>query len=195
MKLQIMSDLHIAFGEPQVPATDADLIILAGDIGRPRQAIRWAYGLGKPVLYVPGNHEYYGGVIGQVISELRGLTAGTAIRACPPPNYTNATASGTSMASPHVAGAAAVLLQANPQLTPDQVRRALQATATPVTDAGGDVLAFWQIGYGFVNLDAAVDLVRGNSWGAKLPAGSPSAASGPPAAGGGGGSRGRRRAR
>jgi predicted phosphodiesterase len=80
MKLQIMSDLHLAFGEPIVPATDADLIVLAGDIGRPRESIRWAYGLGKPVLYVLGNHEYYGGVIGQVISEMRGLAAGSLIR-------------------------------------------------------------------------------------------------------------------
>lgn len=80
MKLQIMSDLHIAFGEPAVPVTDADLIILAGDIGRPRLSVRWAYGLGKPVLYVLGNHEYYGGVIGQVLAEIRGLTAGTPIR-------------------------------------------------------------------------------------------------------------------
>lgn len=80
MKLQIMSDLHIAFGEPRVPPTDADLIVLAGDIGRPRPAVRWAYGLDKPVLYVLGNHEYYGGTMGQVIAELRGLTAGSAIR-------------------------------------------------------------------------------------------------------------------
>jgi predicted phosphodiesterase len=80
MKLQIMSDLHLAFGEPVIPQTDADLIVLAGDIGRPRQAIRWAYGLGKPVLYVPGNHEFYGGVIAQVLSEMRGLAAGTNIR-------------------------------------------------------------------------------------------------------------------
>ncbi len=80
MKLQIMSDLHLAFGEPTIPSTDADLIVLAGDIGRPRESIRWAYGLGKPVLYVPGNHEFYGGVIGQVISELKGLASGTGIR-------------------------------------------------------------------------------------------------------------------
>ena len=64
-------------------------------------------------------------------------TVGTVIGPCPPPDYGNATADGTSMASPHIAGAAAVLLQANPSLTPDQVRSALQATATPVKAADG----------------------------------------------------------
>ena len=57
------------------------------------------------------------------------------------------------MASPHIAGAAAVLLQANPTLTPDQVRQALQATATPVTAADGTALPFWQVGYGYVDLE------------------------------------------
>jgi serine protease AprX len=85
-------------------------------------------------------------------------TSGTAVRACPPGN--NATASGTSMASPHVAGAAAVLLQANPKLTPDLLRSALQATAQPVKDGSGAALGFWQIGYGHVDLTAAVDLAR-----------------------------------
>jgi serine protease AprX len=89
-------------------------------------------------------------------------TAGTVVGPCPPPNYGNATASGTSMASPHAAGAASVLLQANPSLTTTQVRSALQSTAAPVTDAAGTPLAFWQIGYGHVDLAAAVDLVRGS---------------------------------
>lgn len=45
--------------------------------------------------------------------------------------------SGTSMASPHVAGAAALLLSANPTWTPAQVREKLlaDATANKVTDA------------------------------------------------------------
>jgi len=92
-------------------------------------------------------------------------TAGTAIPACPPPDYTNAEASGTSMASPHVAGAAALLLQANPNLTTDQVRVALQATASPVTRFGSTAPApFWQTGYGYVDLAAAIDLVSGRQW-------------------------------
>ncbi|MET9540564.1 S8 family peptidase [Streptomyces sp. NPDC006553] len=47
------------------------------------------------------------------------------------------TMSGTSMAAPHVAGAAALLLSANPTWTPAQVRDKLVADATPgkVTDA------------------------------------------------------------
>ena len=85
-------------------------------------------------------------------------TAGTAVGPCPPGS--NTTASGTSMASPHAAGAAAVLLQANPSLTTGQLRNALQATAAPVTDASGTELDFWQVGYGHVDLNAAVNLVR-----------------------------------
>jgi serine protease AprX len=96
-------------------------------------------------------------------------TAGTAIPACPPPNYTNRNASGTSMASPHVAGAAAVLLQANPNLTPDLVRSALQSTATPVAAADGSALPFWQVGYGYVDLAAAVGLATGKGWAKDLP--------------------------
>ncbi|GBF72692.1 hypothetical protein PA598K_00956 [Paenibacillus sp. 598K] len=40
--------------------------------------------------------------------------------------------SGTSMASPHVAGAAALLLAAQPQLTGRQVRQALERSAKPL---------------------------------------------------------------
>jgi serine protease AprX len=94
-------------------------------------------------------------------------TAGTAVGPCPPGS--NTTASGTSMASPHVAGAAAVLLQANPSLTHSQLRSALQATAAPVADTlGGTQLGFWQVGYGHVDLAAAVDLVRKPRAGAQI---------------------------
>ncbi|CAB4688365.1 MAG: S8 family serine peptidase [Actinobacteria bacterium] len=92
---------------------------------------------------------------------------GAVIGPCAPGD--NASASGTSMASPHIAGAAAVLLQAQPKLTPTQVRLALQATATPVGATDGTGTApFWQVGYGFANLDRAVTLVRSPGWAAKL---------------------------
>ena len=96
-------------------------------------------------------------------------TVGSVIGPCPPPDYGQAVASGTSMASPHIAGAAAVLLQANPSLTPDQVRSALQATATAVAAADGSALPFWEVGYGYADLNAAVSLVRSKSWSKDLP--------------------------
>jgi serine protease AprX len=97
-------------------------------------------------------------------------TAGTIVPACPPPNYGNATAGGTSMASPHVAGAAAALLQANPNLTPEQVRVALQSTADPIDRFGdGPKAPFWQVGYGHVDLAAAVQLVKARNWSKELP--------------------------
>lgn len=86
-------------------------------------------------------------------------TAGSLIGPCPPPDYTNAEASGTSMASPHIAGAIAVLRQANPKLSVYQARYALQATATSLRGE-----PFWRVGYGYADLDAAVRLVRASDW-------------------------------
>jgi minor extracellular serine protease Vpr len=46
--------------------------------------------------------------------------------------------SGTSMAAPQVAGAAALVLQAHPRWTPEQVKAALMNTASPAAIAGYD---------------------------------------------------------
>ncbi len=63
--------------------------------------------------------------------------------------------SGTSMAAPVVAGSVALMLQANPSLTPNLVKALLQYTAQPYP--GYDALTQ---GTGFLNTKGAVDLAR-----------------------------------
>ena len=67
------------------------------------------------------------------------------------PYYTQI--SGTSMACPHLAGMAATILEANPRLTPDEVRAIIERTATPM--AAYDT---FEVGTGMANVHAAVDL-------------------------------------
>ena len=80
MKLNILSDLHLSRGALAIPCNGADAVILAGDIARPKEAAAWAASLSKPVLYVPGNHEFYGGSIAGTVRELKQLCAGGNIR-------------------------------------------------------------------------------------------------------------------
>ncbi len=78
MKLQILSDLHTEFAGFDPPQTDADVIILAGDIGVGAGGLAWAaeqFG-NTPVVYVPGNHEYYGHDL-DIIHELKGSAPAT----------------------------------------------------------------------------------------------------------------------
>ncbi len=56
----MVSDLHLSTAPRTLPDVGADLLILAGDIHRPVEAMRWAKNLPLPVIYVPGNHEHYG---------------------------------------------------------------------------------------------------------------------------------------
>jgi Subtilase family len=68
---------------------------------------------------------------------------------------------GTSAATPHAAGIAALMLQANSALTPTQIYTALQSTALPM----GTTTPDFKSGYGFIQADAAL---------ATLPPGAPS---------------------
>ncbi|MGW0707481.1 S8 family peptidase [Streptomyces sp. NPDC002643] len=65
-------------------------------------------------------------------------------------NYTRL--SGTSMASPAVAGAAALVMQAHPDWTPRQVAQALVSSARPSTDE-----TVYDQGSGLVDVERAVD--------------------------------------
>ncbi|TMW71769.1 S8 family serine peptidase [Alteribacter natronophilus] len=57
---------------------------------------------------------------------------------------------GTSMAAPHVAGVAALILEANPDRTPGQVKSAIMNTAEPVLDRDGNPYPFNTQGAGSV---------------------------------------------
>ncbi|MGH7256599.1 MAG: S8 family peptidase [Nitrospirales bacterium] len=64
-------------------------------------------------------------------------------------------ASGTSMATPHVAGTAALMLAANPELTPDDVKALLQATVTAMPGYRED-----EVGAGYLNAFEAVSAAQ-----------------------------------
>ena len=67
------------------------------------------------------------------------------------PGAAYATYSGTSMATPHVAGVAALVYSAHPDWTNQQVRQQIESTATPLGNS-------WFYGAGLVNATAAVNL-------------------------------------
>jgi len=107
----------------------------------------------KPDLVGPdgGNDTFLGftlasdGIIGGLLN--------TTISACQNnPKYPNFF--GTSAATPHVASIAALLLQANPALTPTQVYQTLRNSAVPMATPSPN----FQSGYGFVQANAAFAL-------------------------------------
>ncbi|HEX9962292.1 MAG TPA: S8 family serine peptidase, partial [Pyrinomonadaceae bacterium] len=61
---------------------------------------------------------------------------------------------GTSMATPYVAGVVALMLDADPNLTPDEIKEILTSTASKMPGR-----AEWEVGAGYINAYAAVDKV------------------------------------
>ena len=81
-RLLILSDLHLEFApfQPPDPAI-FDVAVLAGDIWTGPKAVHWARRdstfAGKPVVLVPGNHEFYGSERSRTLELLREQAAGS----------------------------------------------------------------------------------------------------------------------
>lgn len=79
MKIQLLSDIHLEFEDYQYQQTDSDVVVLAGDIHVKDGGLKWAINniKDKPVIYVLGNHEYYGKAYPKFIDTSRELCKGT----------------------------------------------------------------------------------------------------------------------
>lgn len=81
MRFLVLSDLHLEFAPPELRGgPEFDAVILAGDIQSPgHRGIEWAgsepHFAGKPVILVPGNHEYYGAVLQVEAASMHGAAA------------------------------------------------------------------------------------------------------------------------
>lgn len=81
MKVSAFSDLHLEFESWKANSLDSDLIILAGDIHTKHHGVKWALeNFEAPVLYVPGNHEFYGGNIQSLTRKMHSVAQGSNIR-------------------------------------------------------------------------------------------------------------------
>ena len=80
MKIALLSDLHLSVQAMPHPHVDADVVVLAGDLGRPPAAIAWAAQFDRPTLLVAGNHEFYGSDLVTTIAQLRALARGTSVQ-------------------------------------------------------------------------------------------------------------------
>jgi len=78
VKLQIYSDLHVEFAPFEPPGTDADVVVLAGDIHVGVKGVKWALEKfpNKPVVYVLGNHEFYKQAYPRLLDKLHELVEG-----------------------------------------------------------------------------------------------------------------------
>ena len=82
MKLHILCDLHLEFEPFEPPDVGADVVILAGDTHIGDRGVSWAASAfgDTPVLYVMGNHEYYGKIYPKLLDRVRKAAEGTNVR-------------------------------------------------------------------------------------------------------------------
>jgi predicted phosphodiesterase len=73
MRIRVFSDIHLEFADWEPPATDADVVIVAGDLHPKPEGIAWItrHFRSVPVVYVAGNHEFYGSTYQKRLNQLQ----------------------------------------------------------------------------------------------------------------------------
>jgi predicted phosphodiesterase len=73
MKIRVLSDLHLEFQRWSPPPVSADAVVLAGDIDSGAAGIHWGreYFPESEIIYVPGNHEFYGSEMQDMLGKMR----------------------------------------------------------------------------------------------------------------------------
>ena len=81
MKVHILSDLHTEFGPFEPPDVHADVVVLAGDVGVGKAGVEWIkkHFPKQHVIYVLGNHEFYGRTLQKLVKQLKEATKDTNI--------------------------------------------------------------------------------------------------------------------
>lgn len=153
-KIALVARGHFTFAEKTRAAQDAGC---AAIIIHNNQPGNFAGTLGTPTDTARGGRAWLPGVS---ISLEDGVYLGEQVRNGP----TTATVlntvgnmialSGTSMASPHATGLAALILSRNPALSPDQVRQVMRSSANDLGTPGWDPM----FGYGRINARRAVQM-------------------------------------
>lgn len=78
LKFQLISDVHSRWEEVSFHP-DAQLVLAAGDLSENDDGIRWLIDSGRPALYIPGNHEYYGSDLGTRQAQLQEICKGSKV--------------------------------------------------------------------------------------------------------------------
>lgn len=81
MRVHVLSDLHVEFADFDLPDVDADITVLAGDIHTRSRGLSVAerFAQRSSVVYVAGNHEFYGTAIPKLYGQIREQAANSSV--------------------------------------------------------------------------------------------------------------------
>jgi minor extracellular serine protease Vpr len=161
---------HLAGEMPDVPGlavptiklTNADGLKLQAELVAGNNKVKFENKFERVVDETMADFSSRGPVVGTWMIKPDVSAPGVAIVSTVPTHntanpYGYASLQGTSMAAPHVAGAAALILQANPKWNPEQVKSSLMNTAVKLYDFNGNLYPHNTQGAGSIRPLAALE--------------------------------------